>query len=107
MGGSRYMFLKHAGIRVCVFEAGWDQGMGFWNLWGLGYAFVKHGGLRYGFLKHEGIRGCVLAIRIQRNLKLDRLSKPLPERLIFIAREPFFGLGRISGFWIHQNPTKP
>jgi hypothetical protein len=24
--------------------------------------------------------------------------KPLPERLIFIAREPFFGLDRISGF---------
>ena len=25
--------------------------------------------------------------------------KPLPEQLIFIAREPFFGLDRISGFW--------
>ena len=25
--------------------------------------------------------------------------KPLPERFIFIAREPFFGLDRISGFW--------
>ena len=24
--------------------------------------------------------------------------KPLPERLIFIARDPFFGLDRISGF---------
>ena len=24
--------------------------------------------------------------------------KPLPERFIFIAREPFFGLDRISGF---------
>ena len=38
------------------------------------------------------------AISIQQNLKLDRLPKPLPERLIFIAREPFFGMDRISGF---------
>ena len=28
--------------------------------------------------------------------------KPLPERLIFIAREKFFGLDRISGFWSLQ-----
>ena len=28
--------------------------------------------------------------------------KPLPERLIFIAREPFFGLDRISGLWSLQ-----
>ena len=38
---------------------------------------------------------------------LDRLPKPLPERLIFIAREPFFGLDRISGFCSHPDPTKP
>ena len=28
--------------------------------------------------------------------------KPLPERLKSMAREPFFGLDRISGFWNHQ-----
>ena len=28
--------------------------------------------------------------------------KPLPERLIFTARELFFGLDRISSFWSHQ-----
>ena len=31
--------------------------------------------------------------------------KPLPERLIFIAREPFFGLDRISIFWSLQQPV--
>ena len=29
--------------------------------------------------------------------------KPLPERLRIMAREPFFGLERISGFWSRQN----
>ena len=33
--------------------------------------------------------------------------KPLPERLIFIAREPFFGLDRISGFWSLQKAVLP
>ena len=28
--------------------------------------------------------------------------KPLPERLRIMAREPFFGLERISGFWSRQ-----
>ena len=33
---------------------------------------------------------------------LDPGPKPLPEHLIFIAREPFLVLGRISGFWSLQ-----
>ena len=78
---------------------------------GLGFAFLNHGGIRVEVLKHVWMSlrssGLFAAIRIQQNLKLDKLPKPLPERLIFIAREPFFGLDRISGFCSHQDPTKP
>ena len=61
-------------------------------------------GLR--FLKYAwmslGSSGLFAANKIEENLKLDRLPKPLPERLIFIARELFFGLDQISGFWSLQ-----
>ena len=44
--------------------------------------------------------------KIRANLKFDRLPKLLPERFIFIAREQFFRLNRISGFGNHQDLIK-
>ena len=75
MGGSR--------IYVGFIEEGFYVQSSTWGLAGFTWCLIKQSGACENRFKGFLIPG----------------AKPLPEQLIFIAREQFFDLDRISGFW--------